>query len=155
MQIEIKLASLDEMYLVHAVMYKAFEEYRGVLIPPSGALRESVEDIVKKISSGGGAVLAKIEDVAVGSAQFTLHEDHIRVGRVSVLPFYRGQGIGRQIMKYIEEYARQQGVNELKLGVRQSLPGNISFYQKLQYEIIAKQAHPSGIGFSYEMRKVL
>ncbi|MBO0781420.1 MAG: GNAT family N-acetyltransferase [Ktedonobacteraceae bacterium] len=155
MQIEMKIASLDEMYLVHAVMHEAFEEYRGVLTPPSGALRESVEDIVKKFSSGGGAVLAEIEDVAVGSAQFTLHEDYIRVGRVSVLPFHRGQGIGQQMMKYIEEYARQQGVNEARLGVRQSLPGNISFYQKLQYEIVAKKAHPSGIGFSYEMRKVL
>ncbi|GHO98226.1 N-acetyltransferase [Reticulibacter mediterranei] len=155
MQVEMKLASLDEMYLVHAVMRKAFEEYRDVLIPPSGALRESIEDIVKKTSSGGRAMLAEIENVAVGSAQFTLHEDHIWVGRISVLPSHRSQGIGRQMMKYIEEYARQQGLNEARLGVRQSLPGNVSFYQKLQYEIVAKKAHPSGVGFWYEMRKVL
>lgn len=155
MHVDMRLAGLDDIYLVYAVMREAFEEYRGVLTPPSGALRESVGDIVKKTSPGGGAVLAEIEEVAVGSAQFTLHEDHIWVGRVSVLPSHRGQGIGQQMMTYIEEYARQQGLNEARLGVRQSLPGNISFYQKLQYEIVAKKAHPSGVGFWYEMRKVL
>lgn len=155
MHIDMRLAGLDEMYLVHAIMREAFEEYRGVLTPPSGALRESVEDIVKKISSGGGAVLAEIEGVAVGSAQFTAHEDHIWIGRVSVLPSYRGKGIGQQLMKYIEEYAKQQGFNEAMLGVRLSLPSNITFYQKLQYEIVEKKAYPSDVDFWYVMRKML
>ena len=100
-------------------------------------------------------MLAEIEEEAVGSAQCILHEEYLWVGRVSVHPFHRGQGIGQQIMHYIEEYARQQGLNEVRLGVRQSLLGNISFYQKLQYEIVAKKAHPSGVGFWYEMKKVL
>jgi|SRR5579859_345402 len=155
MHIGMKLASLDEIPLVHAVMREAFEEYRGVLIPSSGALRESVEDILKKISAGGGAVLARIEDVAVGSAQFTLQEGHIWVGRVSVLPSHRGRGIGQQLVKYVEEYARQQGFNEIRLGVRQSLPSNIAFYQKFQYEIVEKKVHASGVGFWYMMEKAL
>jgi GNAT superfamily N-acetyltransferase len=155
MHIDIRLASLDEIYLVHAVMREAFEEYQGMLTPQSGALRESIEDILKKISSGGGAVLAEIEGVAVGSAQFTVHEDHIWIGRVSVLPSYRGKGIGQQLMKYIEEYAKQQGFNETRLGVRLSIPSNITFYQKLQYEVVEKKAYPSNVDFWYVMRKVL
>ncbi|PWV98428.1 hypothetical protein DFQ01_11863 [Paenibacillus cellulosilyticus] len=58
MSIQIREAVIDEWAAVHRIMCEAFEEYRGVLHPPSGALREELEDTIRKLSPRGGAVLA-------------------------------------------------------------------------------------------------
>ncbi|MNI37008.1 hypothetical protein D3C73_910790 [compost metagenome] len=61
MEALIHQASLEEIQIVHYQMRKAFEEYRGKLTPPSGALSETIDDIVKKISNEGGAIIAQVE----------------------------------------------------------------------------------------------
>lgn len=53
MNYEIRTASTDEIELVHQTMMLAFEEYRGRLHPPSGALSENTETILSKISEHG------------------------------------------------------------------------------------------------------
>ncbi|NHN32644.1 hypothetical protein [Paenibacillus agricola] len=50
----INQANVHEIHIVYDVMRKAFEEYRGMLTPPSRALSETIDDIVKKVSNKGG-----------------------------------------------------------------------------------------------------
>jgi uncharacterized protein (UPF0218 family) len=53
---------------VRRIMQLAFEEYRGRLVPPSGALMETLEE-VRTVINRGGAFLAFVGDVTVGSAR--------------------------------------------------------------------------------------
>lgn len=152
MEALIHQSSLEEIQIVHALMEKAFEEYQGKLTPPSGALSETIDDIVKKISNNGGAIIAQVEGVPVGSAQFVFQQNYVYIGRVSVLPSYRGWGIGKMLVKYIETHARNQGVSESRLEVRLSIPSNLAFYKKLNYEIIEKHAYPAETDFWYVMK---
>lgn len=152
MEVVIRLAGLEEIPVVHEVMMMAFEEYRGKLTPPAGALSETVEDITKKITERGGAILALVNGAIAGSGQFVLHDQHVYIGRVSVLPSYRGQGIGKRLVRFIESYAKDKGLTEARLGVRLSIPDNIAFYSKLNYEAIEKHAYPDETDYWYIMK---
>ncbi len=147
-------ATAEDAPLVYAIMQAAFEEYRGVLDPPSGVHAETVEAVVRAMAEGG-AVLAWLGETAVGSARYAFHEQFCYIGRVSVLPAYRGRGIATAMMQYIEAIARARGCPRLKIDVRLVLADNIGFYERLGYQVIETYQHPKGAGMIATMVKPL
>jgi ribosomal protein S18 acetylase RimI-like enzyme len=143
MSLEIRRATLDEAPLVLQIMQAAFAEYAGVLNPPSGANHETLADVEKAMTEGG-ALLACDGGAAVGSARFRPEPDCMYVGRVAVLPAYRGRGVGAALMWAIEDVAREAGRSKIRLGVRMALPGNLAFYEKLGYTVMEIGPHPKG-----------
>ena len=152
--IQIRFASSEQLPDVHRVMREAFEEYRDKLFPGSGALREEVDDIRKKISDNGGAVLVWQEDVPIGSAQYVFKENYMYIGRVSVIRQARGQGLGKAIMGYLEQLAKEQGVYETRIEVRKSLPENIALYRRLGYSVLEEHEYPDRTDGWYLMHKI-
>lgn len=142
----ITLAAPGDAPLVHRIMQEAFEEYRGRLEPPSSAHDETIEDVRHAIAAGG-AVLAWDEGTAVGSARFRPRPGYLYVGRVSVLPAWRGRGIGAALMTAIGEQARTLGLPEIRVEVRLSLPSNAALYRRLGYQTVSEQPHPRGPAF--------
>ena len=136
-------------------MIRSFEEYTGRLTPPSGALNETVETIRTKISGGGGAIIAWDNTVPIGCAQYYFHEVYMYIGRISVLPKYRGKGIGKLIVHHLEEIGRNKGMPEVRLEVRLSLPENVAYYTKLNYMTIEEHAYPNRTDRWYVMSKAL
>lgn len=143
MPLRIELATAEQAHLVHQTMRAAYAEYDGVLIPPSGALRETVADVEAAMSKGG-AVLVWDGGEAVGSARFEARHDHLYIGRVSVVPSHRGHGIGAALMQRIEVIARERGVGTIQLVVRNSLPENLAFYHRLGYTTLKIEPHEKG-----------
>jgi GNAT superfamily N-acetyltransferase len=120
----IRTVGVEQASEVHWMMQLAFEEYRGWLVPPSGALTETIDDVRTAIR-GGGAFLAFTGDAAVGSARYRLFPDHAYAERVAVLPAHRGRGIAVALMAAFEEAIRVLRVPEARVGVRASLPSNL------------------------------
>jgi ribosomal protein S18 acetylase RimI-like enzyme len=116
-------------------MQVAFAEYVGQLNPVSPCHTETVAD-VRRAMRDGGAVLAWIDGVAVGSARFALHGDHFFVSRVSVLPDYRGCGVACAMMNYLESLAVDLGCMQMELSSRLSLPRNVALYERLGFHIV-------------------
>jgi ribosomal protein S18 acetylase RimI-like enzyme len=125
---------------VYDIMRQAFLEYAGALPQESGALRESVDD-VRAAMQEGGAVLAFVGDAAVGSARFLPEDEALYVGRVAVVPACRRRGIASALMRYLEDLARDQGLEAVRIGVRESLPSNIALYEKLGYVEVKREPH--------------
>lgn len=147
-------ATLDDAPLVYEIMQAAFAEYLGVLQPPSGVHDETLED-VKQAMQQGGAILAWLDDQAVGSARYVCYEDYFYIGRVSVLPGYRGHGVASAMMTYLEASARERGYRRLEIGVRMVLESNVNLYRRLGYEITSTFEHPKGGGTVLTMTKTL
>ncbi|MBI5670262.1 MAG: GNAT family N-acetyltransferase [Chloroflexi bacterium] len=141
--LRITLATLDDAPLVYHIMREAFAEYKNVLQPPSGANRETVDDVTAAMQQGG-ALLAWVGEMPVASARFRVDPDALYVGRVAVLPAYRERGIAKAVMWRMEDIARQSGRNMLRVGVRMSLPGNLALYRSLGYTTIEVSDHPKG-----------
>jgi ribosomal protein S18 acetylase RimI-like enzyme len=147
MTIEITPATPDDAPLIHKIMRAAFAEYIGVLQPPSSVELETVEDTRRAIEEGG-AVLARYDGVAVGSARYAFHDEGhtCYIGRVSVLPGYRGHGIASSMVTYIEGIARDKGSEEMEIVVRMILETNVHLYERLGYHIESTYEHPKGGG---------
>jgi ribosomal protein S18 acetylase RimI-like enzyme len=136
-------ATLDDAELMRQIMQAAFAEYAGVLRPESGAHTESTEAVRQTLARGGG-VLAWIGTEAAGAARYEPRGRFLYIGRVAVLPAYRGRGIASAMMLYLEGVARELGLPAVQVGVRMSLPSNLALYQGLGYELIDVQPHPRG-----------
>ena len=141
MNLTVRLATIEEAPLVHRIMQAAFAEYIGVLNPPSGANRETIADVEEGMRLGG-AVLAWDGQTAVGSARFRYELDYVYVGRVAVIPEYRGTGVGKALMKFLENVIAERGMTTIRVVVRMQLPQNITFYEKLGYKVIDIGMHP-------------
>jgi ribosomal protein S18 acetylase RimI-like enzyme len=121
-------------------MRAAFAEYDGKLAQPSGALSETLEDVQRAMSEGGAA-LALLDGVAVGSARYVAADDELYVGRVAVLPEYRRRGVASALMRFLEDHALSIGKSSVRIGVRESLPSNLALYEALGYERIKVEPH--------------
>jgi GNAT superfamily N-acetyltransferase len=66
-----------------------------------------------------------------------LHPSSAQQGQVrfmAVHPAAQGQGVGRQVLEYLEEAARLQGLTEIVLHAREQA---VPFYQRLGYSVVA------------------
>jgi ribosomal protein S18 acetylase RimI-like enzyme len=124
-----------------ALMHAAFEEYRGVLDPPSAAHDETVDVVRNKLRDGGHAVVAEVQGQAVGFAFYHQQDDDLYFGRLSVLEQYRRQGIGRALIDYVERKAIEQGLRGVRLGVRVQLPHLMARYERLGYRVAKYMTH--------------
>lgn len=135
----IRLAKVEDAYLVHAVMMAAFEEYRYIDIP-SSALSETVHSIQESLSHNKEhACLYMENETPIGSVRFKLNEDSLYFSRLSVCPQERGKGIAKSMLSWLEAYARQHGKREVRCQVRMSIPQNIKLYESVGYEICGKE----------------
>jgi N-acetylglutamate synthase-like GNAT family acetyltransferase len=59
----------------------------------------------------------------------------VRMRQVAVGPHLQGQGIGRTLVEYAEQFARERGFSLMKLYARDTA---IPFYEKLGYERVGE-----------------
>jgi GNAT superfamily N-acetyltransferase len=152
MTIVLRAASVADAEVVLGLMHAAFGEYRDVLRPGSGALRESLDDVRAALAAGGG-FLAQVGDVVAGSARHRVIDDYLYADRVAVLPAFRGRGIAQALMAAIERLAAERGIREVRIGVRAMLPSNLRFYENLGYRASAARLYPEGTDVSITLAK--
>jgi ribosomal protein S18 acetylase RimI-like enzyme len=122
------------------LLLTAFQEYDGMLDPPSGGHAETIDSVRSKLAAGS-AVLATAEGEPVGFAFHQPQDTYIYFSRLSVLPAFRNRGIGRALIDYVERRALVTGAAGVRLGVRMQLPHLIERYEKLGYRITKYMTH--------------
>jgi len=100
-----------------ATIHAAFDEYRGVLAPESGALRETVDSIIAKARKG--VVLGIVVDRRVAACVCaTLKNDLLYLDRLAVHPRHRRRGYAETLVHAVEAEAARRGLGAVSLGVR-------------------------------------
>lgn len=151
---ELTFVGPDQAAAVRELMLAAFAEYEGVLTVPSSAMWETVEDVASHIANGG-AVMVHASGQPVASGRFELRDDHVYIGRLSVLPEFRGRGIAAKMMDAMEFRAMEAGRSEARISVRTLLLRNIQLYERLGYVVTAKYKHERGEEIVVDMAKRL
>ncbi len=105
------------------------------------------EQAIRRDARTGCTVVLDRAGRAIGTG--TLIDDEIK--RVFVDPMAQRQGVGRRIMRYLEETARSSGVTTVRLDA--SLP-SVAFYDKLGYAIVEKTFLPLDSGERLEFYKM-
>lgn len=152
----LRLATAADATGMAAVIAAAFAQYRGRLVPESGAFRETPGTIAAELDRGAGAIVAERNGEMIGCVLVEEKEGDLYFGRLSVLPSARGGGLARQLIQAVEAEARRRGLPGVRLGVRVVLTDNQRLFQALGYRETSREAHP---GFdhptSINMRKPL
>lgn len=152
-----------------AILHVAFEEYRTMLDPPSGVHAETVERLREKTQNGRivlasaqtnveeqnlsngdpvsehNSVVSRRSSVVgsvVGCVFYERRDGYIYLGRLAILPAYRGRGIAHMLIGYVEERARNAGLARVRLGVRTALPHMRVSYERMGYRLVEELAHP-------------
>jgi predicted N-acetyltransferase YhbS len=141
--ITIRPATPADAPIIHAIIQAAFAEYIGTIPVPPGALAETLPEVEAAVAAGC-VFVAWDGAQAVGTARYDVEPDCLYVGRVAVLPGHRGRRVGAALMVHLEELAPSLGRTVLRLGTRQSMPGNLAFYSRLGYRITATEPHSRG-----------
>ena len=125
---KIILAEASDAPLIHDLMIQAFMEYKDD-IPPSSALEETVQTISTALEDGEKALISYIGDEPVGMVRFRLNDNGVYFYRLSVIPEKQGQGIAKELVKSLDDYAKQNEKPTIRCKVRMTLPKNIKLYQ--------------------------
>ena len=128
-----RIENLDPRDPDAAELIAASDAFYEGLYPPESNHLESVDDLGQpNVIFIGGRIDGRL--AACGAAK-VMHDDgtYAEIKRVFVLDNWRGRGLSRQIMYYLErELARRGiGVFRLETGVRQ--PAVLGLYTRLGY----------------------
>jgi ribosomal protein S18 acetylase RimI-like enzyme len=138
------LDALVDIYLSSARHHAAIDP-DWFHVPERDAVRERLE----RFASGTGGVDAYVGAVVdgslVGSATIAIADKPHRgnMGRplevaemgVAVLEEWRGRGIGTKLIRHLEAWAAERGVEWLILEVADANPGATRLYERLGYEL--------------------
>jgi four helix bundle protein len=138
--LELREATQADIPTIVAVTRAAFDEYLGRLEPPSGVHKETVESVGEKLAAGH-SVLAVLDGEVVGSVYYSFTPDYVYLGRLAVLPAFRGRGVGAALIEYVEAKARELGRPRVRLGVRVALAHLRARYERLGYRVYEERFH--------------
>jgi GNAT superfamily N-acetyltransferase len=140
-QINFRLAEPDDAEGIVSVIHRAFRQYDGTLVPPSGAMQETAATVATRLASEG-CILALAEVTPVGCVFYKATGGQIYLSRLAVLPERRGKGLARRLIAEVEAAARAARIATVTLGVRIALPENVALFAALGYREISRHAHP-------------
>ena len=101
-------------------------------------------------------VIAYDNDIPVGSASFKKYDDeNAEVKRVFVKEEYRGQGISDELMKMLEQRAREKGFKYFILESGEPLVSAMALYRKIGYKVIPNYGQYVNMEESICMKKKL
>ncbi len=58
---------------------------------------------------------------------------YVLLENIAVAPHAQGQGIGKRLMQFVEEFTRTQGLGEIRLYTHEKMVENIEIYKHLGY----------------------
>lgn len=87
--------------------------------------------------------LARATDgAAIGCARLLLHGTRAHIGRMAVLPAWRGKGVGRALLTTMLNTARAAGVTSVFLNAQLSAAG---FYARAGFQAVGEEFLDAGI----------
>ncbi len=122
--VEVRLAETEaDSRACMRIRWTVFVEEQNV--PPS--LEVDAQD-----AAGAVHALALLDGVPAGAGRFVLAAGGLAwIGRMAVVEEARGKGIGRAILRFLEEEARKRGARRFALNAQVAARG---FYEKAGYQ---------------------
>ncbi|MEU5956476.1 GNAT family N-acetyltransferase [Streptomyces sp. NPDC047525] len=147
MTADIRLATAADVPAVKAVTdaaYRPYIERIGVVPVPMEA------DHAAEVAAGRVYVTG---NPVVGVLVLVPHEDHLFLDSIAVHPEAAGQGVGRRLLTFVDERARELGLPEIRLYTNAMMWENQKIYPRYGYEMVERRVE--GPYDRYHYRKSL
>lgn len=141
--ISIIKATTADLKIISEIAHKTWPLTYGEILSPAQleymldafysdtALRANMEN-------GHEFILAKEDNICLGFASFEHHyqnKNTTKIHKIYILPETQGKGIGKLLIDYVSQFAKENDATWLLLNVNRFNKA-LTFYQKLGFEII-------------------
>lgn len=134
-ELTIRPALLDDLQSVRDCALQAYSPYiPRIGIPPA----PMVADFALYIANGTVYVGCLAERI-IGYVVFFKQKNHLQLENIAVLPEYTGQGLGKQLILFVERTARAQGINRVELYTNVAMSENLAMYSALGYTEVKRE----------------
>ncbi|MFB7517028.1 GNAT family N-acetyltransferase [Streptomyces sp. NPDC056144] len=89
--------------------------------------------------AGGLVFVAEAGGVVRGAVVVLPEADHLYLDAVAVHPDAQGTGVGRALMAWVEERARELGLGEVRLLTNAMMWENQKLYERYGYEVVERR----------------
>lgn len=126
----IRRASDEDEARLGALQKRAYVKY----VPRIGAEPQPMaEDAAGLLQAYEVWVVDGVEDGLAGALVLRQAPDHLLIWSVAVDPTQQGTGLGRRLLDFAEDQARQRGLTEIRLYTNAQFTENRTLYAHLGY----------------------
>jgi aminoglycoside 6'-N-acetyltransferase I len=138
-----------EIFIARAEHSAAWAKLRYSLWPDCPPERHALE-IQQHLASEGLVALARAGNETVGMAEVSIRRDHVEGTTITPVPYlegwfvaetHRGQGIGRALLNFVENWSRSQGYSELASDAELHNTHSITLHTQLGFREVGRTAH--------------
>lgn len=138
----IRLARCEDAEAIAAIWNPYIRDTATTFTTTEKAPAGIAGDIQLRLSEGKAFLVAESEAKVLGFATYFQFRSgpgyaHTMEHTVILSPEARGKGVGRALMKALEDHARKARVHSLVAGVSGENPNAIAFHERLGYERVA------------------
>lgn len=145
----LRRATRDDVEAIRALVDGAYSPYIARIGKPPGPMLDDYQQVVEDHEVYVALEAGQVAGVLVMQREGS----DMLLANVAVLPACKGKGLGKALMQFCEEYARQAGCQAIRLYTHERMTENIAIYQKLGYHE-THRAHEHGFARVF-MRKPL
>lgn len=147
--VTVALATEKEAATVQKVTVEAFKKYaKQAGLPTIEALKESIETVLHDIKTKL-VFIAYIEGEIVGTVRIeTFADGSAYLSRFGVLMGHQNAGIGKELMKSVDEAMIEKGIHSLKLHTSSKVASLVRFYYSRGFyidEISKEKGYPRAL----------
>ena len=125
----IRLAVAHDLMAVQALVNAAYAPY----IPRLGRAPGPMTDDYAASIARGEVYLIETDGMLAGLVVLIAEPDALLLDNIAVAPAAQGQKIGRRLMAFAEQMARQRGLSRLRLYTNELMTENIAWYMRLGF----------------------
>jgi GNAT superfamily N-acetyltransferase len=129
--VELRRATEADAPLMRALAQIAYGHYVRRIGQEPGPMTADYAELVREaecwIVSASAADMAT-EPVDIGYLVLRAQSDHVLLDNVAVSRDWQGRGVGRQLLAFVEDRARNCGRGEIRLFTHETMTENIEFY---------------------------
>jgi GNAT superfamily N-acetyltransferase len=137
--VEIRLARLDEVEMLRAIVQRAYEGY----VDRIGRRPAPMDDDYLARVSNQQVYVAILDEQPVALIVVVRESDHLLIDNVAVEPRRQGSGVGRALLQHAEQIAAHARLIELRLYTNAMMTENLEMYPRLGY-LEVERRHESG-----------
>ncbi|MFH8491727.1 GNAT family N-acetyltransferase [Streptomyces longisporoflavus] len=129
----VRLATAADVPAVQAVTDAAYHPYieRIGVVPAPMEADHAAEVAAERVYVTG--------DPVTGVLVLVPHEDHLFLDSIAVHPGAAGQGVGRRLLAFTDERARELGLPEIRLYTNAMMWENQKLYPRYGYEMAERR----------------
>lgn len=140
-QFKVRLATIDEAFIVSLVLREAFAEYKHLYTVEAFTATTLTPEQIKKRWDEGPVWIVQYDGQVVGTVAAVPKEQSLYIRSMAIRTEARGLGLGKLLLEQVENFARQQGFRRLFLSTTPFLDSAIRLYEQFGFIRVDEGPH--------------